>query len=128
MQDTITDPLAVLGLTPGVDEAELRKRYLELVRLHPPEREPDRFREIHAAYQLAQDPLLMARKLLSTPVGDVTEWSDVIDQHSIIPPTLSVDFLLSLGNRDDDRIAGERAQASPSKKSNGQSVEGPSNE
>ena len=131
--DAFTDPLVVLGLAPGADDSEIRRRYLELVRRHPPEREPDLFREIHAAYELARDPLLMARKLLSPPVSDVTQWSDIIDQHAKIPPTLSVNFLLSLGNRDDSVSDNNQPETTPPKEPNQQTkkvqpIQGQSNE
>ncbi len=94
------DPLLILGLTREASEEEIRGRYLELVKQFPPEREPERFREIHAAYQASLDPLLLADKLLAMPDESPPEWSDVIDCEKSNPPTLSVDFLLSLGNRD----------------------------
>ena len=51
-----TDPYAILGLEPGVSEADVRRRYLELVRQHPPDRAGDRFTEIHRAYEELRDP------------------------------------------------------------------------
>jgi hypothetical protein len=73
---------------------------LELVRKFPPEREPGRFREIRAAFEAANDPLLLARRLLEQPSDDAPEWTDAIEEHKRKPPTLTPDFLLSLGNRD----------------------------
>jgi curved DNA-binding protein CbpA len=52
----MNDPYDVLGLTLHADLAELRKRYLELVRMHPPDRDPDRFAAVHAAYEALKDP------------------------------------------------------------------------
>ena len=46
----------VLGLTKDASEAEIRQRYLELVRAFSPERAPERFAAIHAAYQCASRP------------------------------------------------------------------------
>jgi curved DNA-binding protein CbpA len=40
-----------LGLVPGASDAQIRQRYLELTRQHPPGRDPQRFRSIAAAYQ-----------------------------------------------------------------------------
>ena len=51
------DPWSVLKLDPNSDEATIRKRYLELVRDNPPDRNPARFQQIHDAYELARDPL-----------------------------------------------------------------------
>jgi curved DNA-binding protein CbpA len=54
------DPYETLGLTTDADEAEIRRRYLELVREFPPDRAPERFTAIHAAYEALRDP---ARRL-----------------------------------------------------------------
>lgn len=52
----MTDPHETLGLDPDAGEAEIRRRYLELVREFPPDRAPERFTEIHAAYEALKDP------------------------------------------------------------------------
>ena len=44
-----------LGLAPDAPQAEIRRRYLELTRSHPPSRDPDRFARIAAAYEALQD-------------------------------------------------------------------------
>jgi DnaJ-class molecular chaperone len=54
----MTDPYAILGLGPGCSEAEVRRRYLELVRQYPPDRAPERFAEIHQAYEKLRDPVV----------------------------------------------------------------------
>ena len=36
----IDDPYVVLGIGPEADEKQIRQRYLQLVREHPPERDP----------------------------------------------------------------------------------------
>ena len=35
----MSDPYGILGVPPGADEAAIRRRYLELVRQFPPDRE-----------------------------------------------------------------------------------------
>jgi curved DNA-binding protein CbpA len=45
------DPYRELGLEPSVSDAELRKAYFTLVRLHGPEKDPVRFKAIRAAYE-----------------------------------------------------------------------------
>jgi len=52
----MSDPYEVLGLTSDAGETEIRQRYLELVRAFPPERAPERFAAIHAAYEALRDP------------------------------------------------------------------------
>ncbi|REJ73773.1 MAG: J domain-containing protein, partial [Planctomycetota bacterium] len=51
-----SDPFQILGVPADAGEAEIRARYLELVKKFPPEREPEKFREVHAAYEAARDP------------------------------------------------------------------------
>ena len=48
-------PHIVLGLRSDADDAEIRQRYLELVRAHPPSRDPDRFKMIAKAYGMLKD-------------------------------------------------------------------------
>lgn len=56
----MSDPYEVLGLAHDADEAVIRRRYLELVRQFPPDRAPERFAAIRAAYDEVRDP---ARRL-----------------------------------------------------------------
>ena len=44
------DPYAVLGVDRTGDEAAIKRAYFRLVREYPPEREPERFQEVRAAY------------------------------------------------------------------------------
>ncbi len=44
-------PHVILGVRWDADDGEVRQRYLELVRSHPPSRDPDRFRLIREAYE-----------------------------------------------------------------------------
>ncbi len=52
----MSDPYEVLGLSRQADEAAARRRYLELVREFSPERAPERFAAIRAAYDQVRDP------------------------------------------------------------------------
>jgi curved DNA-binding protein CbpA len=94
-----SDPLSLLGLASGASEQEVRSRYLDLVRQFPPERDPAKFQEIHAAYQAASDPLVTARALIAFDDDEPRPWSEIIAEHKANPPRLGVDVLLSLGNR-----------------------------
>ena len=44
-----------LGLSPSTSPGEIRRRYLELIRKHPPSREPERSQRIVAAYEALKD-------------------------------------------------------------------------
>ncbi len=95
------DPLQTLGLDLDAGPEEIRARYLALVKEFPPERDPDRFQEIQSAFQIAEDPLVLADRLLEPPSDTPPDWEDVIAEQTAQRPEMSVDFLLSLGNRDE---------------------------
>jgi curved DNA-binding protein CbpA len=68
------DPYDVLDLPPSADEAAVRRRYLELVRSFSPERSPERFAEIRAAYEQLRDPVrLLEQQLFEISTGDTLE-------------------------------------------------------
>jgi curved DNA-binding protein CbpA len=54
----------VLGVTAHSDETEVRKRYLEMVRQFPPDKAPEKFAAIRAAYDELRDPLPRLEKRL----------------------------------------------------------------
>ena len=54
----MSDPYEILGVTHGSTEADIRHRYLELVRQYPPDRAAERFAEIHQAYEKLRDPVV----------------------------------------------------------------------
>ena len=98
---TSNDPFSVLGLPREASEEEIRARYLELVKQFPPDRAPDRFREIRASFDAAKDPLVIARRLIEPPNPDEEppSWEAAIEAQKQIPPRMTPTFLLSLGNR-----------------------------
>jgi curved DNA-binding protein CbpA len=49
------DPYQVLDLAADSDDETIRRRYLELVRLFPPEKHPDKFAAVRAAYEKLKD-------------------------------------------------------------------------
>ena len=44
-----------LGLSPSASREEIRRRYLKLIRAHPPSREPERSQRIMDAYEALKD-------------------------------------------------------------------------
>ena len=61
------DPFTVLGVADDAGDAEIRRRYLALVRDFPPDRAPERFQELRAAYEaLSDERKRLATKLLHT--------------------------------------------------------------
>lgn len=108
------DPFTILGVSSDADEAEIRARYLELVKQFPPEREPDKFREIRSAFEAAKDPLTIAWRLTAIPDEDAPpSWTSVLAAQKQHRPRLTPAFLLSLGNRGPGSSAPPSADPQP---------------
>ncbi len=54
--DEYYDPYAVLGLDRTATLDEIKQAYFALVREHPPERDPEAFKHIRAAYDRLRTP------------------------------------------------------------------------
>ena len=50
------DPYAVLGVARGAAQDEIKQAYFKLVRQHSPERDPEGFKAIRAAYERINTP------------------------------------------------------------------------
>jgi len=57
----VRDPYGVLGLDRQASEAEIKRAYFQRVRQFPPEREPEKFRDIRTAYEQLRDAESRAR-------------------------------------------------------------------
>ena len=68
----VVDPYTVLGIDPQVTLDEIKKAYFALVREHPPERDPEGFKRIRAAYEQVRDP----DKRLETDMLRLQEWPE----------------------------------------------------
>lgn len=60
----MSDPYAVLGISPDSDDEAIRRRYLELVKQFSPERHPDKFAVIREAYESTRDLVTRLRHRL----------------------------------------------------------------
>ncbi|GAC1354616.1 MAG: hypothetical protein NVS4B8_21140 [Herpetosiphon sp.] len=70
MADAYSDPYQVLGLARAATPVEIKQAYIAQVRLHPPERDPEIFKQIRAAYERLRDPAVRSETdmLLLTPL------------------------------------------------------------
>ncbi len=93
------DPFTILGVSPDAGEEDVRARYLDLVKQFPPERDPEKFREIRTAFEAVKDPLSVAKRLIAPPGDEAPAWAEMLAVQRQNPPRFSVPFLLSLGNR-----------------------------
>lgn len=48
----MSNPFTILGVAETADDDAIKKAYLRQVREHPPERDPERFQAIRAAFEL----------------------------------------------------------------------------
>jgi curved DNA-binding protein CbpA len=51
----MSDPYRVLGLPVDATDEQIRRRYLELIKHHSPEKDAERFSGIRAAYEALRD-------------------------------------------------------------------------
>lgn len=51
------DPYSILGLATDCSDDCIRRRYLELIRTHTPDRDPERFALVRGAYDKLRDPI-----------------------------------------------------------------------
>lgn len=77
---TATDPWIVLGLEPTASDDEIRTRYRDLVKQHPPELDPAGFQAIRTAYEQVRNPHVRARTRLfgPAPLDDLDELRAVL--------------------------------------------------
>lgn len=59
-----------LGIAPTATHEEVRRAYARLVREHPPEKAPERFKQVRAAYEALSDPATRARHDAALKHGD----------------------------------------------------------
>ena len=64
----------VLGVERAADERTIKKAYFTLIRQFPPEKHPEEFKRIRAAYEVLSDPV--ARKRYDDAEGDFAEHGD----------------------------------------------------
>ena len=93
----MTDPFVILGVSPQADESEVRRRYLELVREFPPDRAPERFAEIRAAFDQIREPLnRLKRQLFSLGTEESVKGLEHDLRSRLRDARLSVDALFSI--------------------------------
>ncbi len=91
------EPLAVLGLDATSTNEQIRAKYLELVKQYPPERDPDRFAEIRAAYEMASNPVERWALCLCVEIaGDV---EPLLARFHLRPQRLPTEALLKCGEQ-----------------------------
>jgi len=94
------DPYEVLGVSTDADEAEIRRRYLELVRQFPPDQAPERFAAIRGAYEEVRDPARrLQAQLFETSTTDSLDAIAADLRARLTAGRLPLEFLLSLADQ-----------------------------
>lgn len=65
----VTEACSILSVASDATDDEIRERYRELVKRHPPERDPEAFQRIRAAYDVCRDPASRARERVLGPAA-----------------------------------------------------------
>ena len=93
----MADPLHILGVSASAGPDEIRCKYLELVRQHSPDREPERFAQIRAAYDELSDPVQQLNKLLFEVESVDSIDAIIVDLHERLRQRrIPTDVLLSM--------------------------------
>ena len=96
----IDDPYVALGIGPEADEKQIRQRYLQLVREHPPERDPEGFAAIRAAYDRLRDPVVsLEHRLFDLTASESIEDLLAAQLRQQGTRRIPTDVLLSLGDK-----------------------------
>ncbi|MHB1034978.1 MAG: J domain-containing protein [Pirellulales bacterium] len=94
------DPYEILGVARDASEADIRHRYLELVRQFPPDRAAERFTEIHQAYERLRDPVMRMESTLFEPESGGTIAQIIAELRRRLRQThIPTQTLLSLAER-----------------------------
>jgi len=83
MTEVSSDPYEVLGVSCNASAAEIKQAYFALVREHPPERDPQTFKRIRAAYERLRAPA----QRMDTDMLRVQPWPEpAIPAAPALPP------------------------------------------
>jgi curved DNA-binding protein CbpA len=94
------DPFSILGLSADSSDQEIRRRYLNLIRTHTPDRDPERFVLVRAAYDQLRDPIKRLQYRLFTAGEEDSIDALLVDARAATPMRrATVDELLALGRK-----------------------------
>lgn len=91
------DPVAFFGLDEGFDRKDLKRAYSRLIRKYKPERAPEEFQRIRAAFEDLDDRLRYGRPMemrgvsLDLPVEPIAQDLDDAPEPEPIPPSPALD-------------------------------------
>ncbi|WP_373500018.1 J domain-containing protein [Desulfococcus sp.] len=80
-------PHLVLGISDNAADAEIRSRYLELVKQYPPETAPVRFQQITEAYEALRN---RRKRIETTLFGDMPDTGDFAGRLTLLADAVEV--------------------------------------
>jgi curved DNA-binding protein CbpA len=90
------NPYQVLGIERAAGEAEIKRAYFSLVREHPPERDPEGFKRIRAAYeQLKAGKERAETDLFLIDVPSSAQVLSSLRQSTVEPPPITRESILT---------------------------------
>jgi curved DNA-binding protein CbpA len=93
---TTENPYETLGLERGASEAEIKQAYFNLVREHPPERDPEGFKRIRAAYEkLRAATDRAATDLFLIDEQDAAFSAEKVQRYAEQPPAITPELIKS---------------------------------
>ena len=107
------DPYAVLEVDRSASGAEVRLAYLQQVRAHPPERDPEGFKRVREAYEVLRSP----RKRAEITLLELGALSVALDPAALResppppPPAQYADHLLAIALAEVDAALDAQAAA-----------------
>jgi curved DNA-binding protein CbpA len=111
------NPYTTLEIDPGASPAEVRLAYLQKVREHPPERDPEGFKRVREAYEVLRSPRKRAEFTL-LELGELGTTLDPEALREVPPPPLPSHYaehllaaaLAEVDAQIDTMVARERAE------------------
>lgn len=93
------NPYEVLGIGSDAGEEEIRQRYLTLVHQFPPDRDPEQFAQVRAAYEQLRDPVTsLEHRLFSLTSFDTLESLVAKEQAKCATRRIATEMLLALAD------------------------------
>jgi len=92
----LENPYKILGVERTASESEIKQAYFALVREHPPERDPEGFKRIRAAYEkLRAGGERAETDLLLIDEKDAAMSAEKLQRYGVEPPAITPDLIKS---------------------------------
>ena len=97
LSSTFEQAQSLLGVASDATDEELRLAYLEQVRRHPPDQDPEQFEKIRDAYEQLRSPRLRAQQVLAAGPDPLAPLASLLEgvprQRRFVGPQLWMDAM-----------------------------------